>query len=440
MYRSDADYVTGRRGRLELNPWITHPPFCVCAICPGHRQKAAEKSGRQIEQVWAEPFDIRARRLSPHPSNRRLSAAAALVLRTDEEKKLSEAVQKAEAERRARQTAVPFGQVLECYRAYLINGGHDYEHARSRIDNIEALIGPHRDTAAVDITMYRELLAEVALMSEETQRHYASMLLAMLNHAVSERVIASHQLLGVRVPQVKKEDEPEPWSPHELAVIMGPALDEYEHEQAAWNTLVAKDKANRGLRSPSRVPLRGLCLVAYFTMMRPKNNRALTWEEITIDEAAGKGSFRLDQHKNVNKGIKARGALSAPLLAYLTSIRPKNAHGLVHANPETGKPYVDIRKQWNRLIAIAGRLLGYELTGKKADFFNFRHTGASHVAAKSRDAAHLLGVVHMMGDTSLATVNRHYFNLADETLQAVVEGWTIEEIDLFEPRRLPLAS
>lgn len=46
----------------------------------------------------------------------------------------------------------------------------------------------------------------------------------------------------------------------------------------------------------------------------------------------------------------------------------------------------------------------------------------------------------MMGDTSLATVNRHYCNLADETLQAVVEGWTIEEIDLFEPRRLPLAS
>jgi integrase len=440
MYRSDADHVTGRRGRFEIDPWVTHPPFCVCAICPGYRQKAAAKSGRPIELVWAEPLDIRIRRISPHPANRRLSAAAALVIKGEEEAKLIAAVQQAEAEHRARQTAVPFGQVVECYRAYLINGDHDYEHARSRIDNIEALIGPHRDTAAVDIVMYRELLAEVALMSEETQRHYASMLLAMLNHAVSERVIATHQLLGVRVPQVKRDDEPEPWSSHELAVIMGPALDEYEHEQAAWNALVAKDKANRGLRSPSRVPLRGLCLVAYFTMMRPKNNRALTWEEITIDEAAGKGQFKLDQHKNVNKGIKARGALSVPLLEYLTSIRPKNARGLIHPNPETGKPYVDLRKQWNRLIAIASRLLGYELTGRKADFFNFRHTGASHVAAKSRDAAHLLGVVHMMGDTSLATVNRHYFNFDDETLQEIVDGWTIEEIDLFEPRRLPLAS
>ncbi|HKO59296.1 MAG TPA: hypothetical protein VJ276_25745 [Thermoanaerobaculia bacterium] len=84
---------------------------------------------------------------------------------------------------------------------------------------------------------------------------------------------------------------------------------------------------------------------------------------------------------------------------------------------------MDIRKQWARLIEIASRMLGYELTGKKADFFNFRHTGASHIAAKSRDGKHLMGVVRMMGDTSLATVNKHYFNLDDETLQAVVEGW-----------------
>jgi hypothetical protein len=78
-------------------------------------------------------------------------------------------------------------------------------------------------------------------------------------------------------------------------------------------------------------------------------------------------------------------------------------------------------------------MLGYELTGKKADFFNFRHTGASHIAAKSRDGRHLMGVVRMMGDTSLATVNKHYFNLDDETLQAIVEGWEAPDVDLFAP-------
>jgi integrase len=438
MYKSEPDYVTGRRGRFDLYPWITHPPFCVCAICPKNREREAAKSGRPIGDVWAEPLDIRVRRDSPYPANRKQSAGAAIVLKKEEERTLAEAVAKADAERRARQNAVSFGAVAEAYRHYLISNGKEYDTAKSRIDNIEALIGPTRDTAAVNFDVYRELIAEVSRLSQETQRHYASMLLAMLNHAVAERIIASHQLQGVRVPQVPHGDEPEPWTQHELGVIIGPALVQYEREQAAWNAKVANEKANRGLRSPSLLPLRGLCLVGYYTLMRPKNNRALSWDEIVLDPLTRRGWFKLDQHKNVNKGIKARGGLAAPLVDYLLSIRPKNARGLIHPNPASGKAYVDIRKQWARLVEIASRMLGYELTGKKADFFNFRHTGASHIATRSRDGAHLLGVVRMMGDTSLATVNRHYFNLDDETLQVIVEGWQAPDVDLFGTPGAPL--
>ena len=174
--------------------------------------------------------------------------------------------------------------------------------------------------------------------------------------------------------------------------------------------------------------------------MRPKNNRALTWQEVTIDPQARTGRFRLDQHKNVNKGIKARGSLAVELVDYLLSIRPANARGLIHPNPVTGKPYVDIRKQWNRLVAIASRMLGYELTGKKADFFNFRHTGASHIAERARDASHLLSVVKMMGDTSIATVNRHYFNIDDLMLEEIVDGWVVPELATFTPDRFRAAS
>jgi len=38
-------------------------------------------------------------------------------------------------------------------------------------------------------------------------------------------------------------------------------------------------------------------------------------------------------------------------------------------------------------------LLGYALEGKK---------GASHIAARARDARHLLGFVRMIGDTGLS--------------------------------------
>jgi len=88
---------------------------------------------------------------------------------------------------------------------------------------------------------------------------------------------------------------------------------------------------------------------------------------------------------NVNKGIRAYGVLAPRLVKYLLSIRPPNARGYIHANPATGKPYVDIRKQWDRLMSIASEMLGYPLVNEKADFFTFRHTGASNIAQSSRN-------------------------------------------------------
>jgi hypothetical protein len=58
-------------------------------------------------------------------------------------------------------------------------------------------------------------------------------------------------------------------------------------------------------------------------------------------------------HKNVNKGIKAEGPLAEELVEYLLSIRPVNpSNAPIHFNPETGLPYVDIRKQWERLMVM----------------------------------------------------------------------------------------
>jgi hypothetical protein len=87
---------------------------------------------------------------------------------------------------------------------------------------------------------------------------------------------------------------------------------------------VAKEKKNRGLRSPSVVPLRGYCLIGYYTIMRPDWNLHLRWDEVTLDPKTLTGWYKLDQHKNVNKGIKAEGPLAEELVEYLLSIRPAN--------------------------------------------------------------------------------------------------------------------
>jgi integrase len=268
-------------------------------------------------------------------------------------------------------------------------------------------------------------------MSAQTRRHYATTLLAMLKRAKAERVIKSHQLEGIILPPAPRNGDPQPWTRKELAIIMGPALRAYEADQAAWNAKVEQEKKNRGLRSPSVVPLRGYCLIGYYTMMRPDCNLHLRWDEVTLDASTLTGWYKLDQHKNVNKGIKAEGPLAEELVDYLLRIRPTNPGNTpIHFNPETGKPYVDIRKQWERLMTIAGRMLGYDLEEKKRTFFNFRHTGASHIAQRGKTPAHLLAVVQMMGDTSVATVNRHYFKMEPELMRELVLGWKRPDVDV----------
>jgi integrase len=287
---------------------------------------------------------------------------------------------------------------------------------------------------------YQAVLGEVENLHPETRRHYASMLLAILNNAKAVRLIASHQLEGVRVPQVLRDDEPEPWTRQELAVLMGPALRRYEKEQREWNAKVATEKKNRGKRSPSFIPLRGLCLVGYYSLMRPDNNRSLDWEEITLDAATMHGSFKLDQHKEREQGHQGARPDRARAGGVSALHSPANASGPIYANPETGRPYEDIRKQWKRLLAIAAEMLGYELTGKKAKFLNFRQTGASHLAQRGRDPRHLLAVVKMMGDTSVATVNRHYFNLEDDLMQEIIDGWAVPDVEVFAADLEPVCA
>ncbi len=69
---------------------------------------------------------------------------------------------------------------------------------------------------------------------------------------------------------------------------------------------------------------------------------------------------------------------------------------------------------------------------------NFRHTGASHIGQRGRDPRPLLAVVKMMGDTSVATVNRHYFNLDDDIMQEIIDGWAVPDVEVFAPDQAPI--
>lgn len=53
------------------------------------------------------------------------------------------------------------------------------------------------------------------------------------------------------------------------------------------------------------------------------------------------------------------------------------------------------------------------------------------LAQRGRAARHLLAVVKMMGDTSVATVNPHYFNLEDDVMQEIIDGWAVPDVEVF---------
>jgi len=209
-----------------------------------------------------------------------------------------------------------------------------------------------------------------------------------------------------------------------MDVLLGAAMDRYEREQVDETkrllTVSGKNKVMRG----SSMPLRGICLIAYRTLMRPSNNFALRWDELKINEKTMKGSFDLKKHKNSSKGIEARGPLSHSLITYLVATKPaETPTGFVHVNAETQLPYKNIRHQWKRLIDIANELLpADDQISDDLDFYNLRHTGASELVAKGADP---VMIVRMMGDTSLQTVMAHYFDSSLEHMQEVIDRWDL---------------
>ena len=183
---ANPDYVVGKKPPYAVQPPITHPPFCVCDICPGNRKRAAETQGLSLDEIWSQPLDIRNKRASPQPDSRPKTVAYAQHLITAEPLRLAAAVKAAEEARLAKQNARSFGEIVDAYRAYMQSEGKRYDKAASRINYIERKIGRDRDANTIDLSDLRNLLASVAHLSKQTRRHYGSTFLAMMNNAKAD--------------------------------------------------------------------------------------------------------------------------------------------------------------------------------------------------------------------------------------------------------------
>jgi integrase len=355
-------------------------------------------------------------------------------VRREEERLLIAAVEDARKRRDAVATAVSLGIVCDMYREHQKEAGKRFDRDQYRIDVIEDFFGRARDVKTVDLEAADTLVSHLRLqrgVGSATIQRYLTTLIAMLNFAKSRRKIAHHELEGMKREKQKKRSRPKTFSRRQVAILLGPAMERYEREQIEeYDRLVATSGRNR-VRQGSVLPLRGICLIAYRTLMRPDNNLSLRWEQLHIDRQARTGWYELPEHKNASKGVEVRAPIAPSLVAYLLTIMVSDKpSGYVHPNARTGEPYVNIRRQWDRLVEIANAMLPDDEQIKDQVFYNWRHTGASELAATGADP---VMITRMMGDTSLATVMEHYFDSSLEHMQLIVARWD-------QPETVPLTS
>ena len=412
----DPDYVTGRIGNFHVQPRIVHPAYCACHYCATNRDARGD--------AWDTPVIYRTiKRKSIYPDSRVQSAAYALQVKAQVEQELQAAVAAREAMRNARPHRMSLRQLADRYSAAQAVAEKRIDRTQHVINVLVRQFGADVDPAAItrrDYDAFTVWLVNERKVKPATIKRYTNVLLAMINYAVDNELITEHQLTKVKRIQMKPSGSPVTFTDLQIAVLLGPAMEDFEAEQEA--SIAAYDPTTKQ-HPPSRVPLRGICLVALFTFMRPENNFGLMWEQLMIDTKKNTGTFTLTKHKNDDKLGDVTGPLHPDLVRYLRTIYPGvGAHGFVHPNPMTGKPYRNIRKQWFRLIEFANRYLPAEqqITGVRRHFYLFRHTGASHLARHTGDP---VLVTKMMADSSLTTVMKHYFDSAVDHMQRMVATW-----------------
>jgi hypothetical protein len=364
--RSDPAYVTrDRRGHgYLLQFFVMHPPACVCTHC--------RDSKKRPPATLDQPFNIRVQRKSKTPKSRNQSIGEARALKKELEAELVVAVEEA---RRAHIAAhgPTLRKIADTYAAQQQKNGKRYDRDQYVIEEIVTFFGADRDPTTITKADYRNWCETLRArgLAEATLHRRSTVPVAILNHARRQDVIPRHHLDGIEKPKLVI-GTPVIYTPRQLAVLLGPAIDHYEQAQAeAHRTYVA----STGRKPPSVVPLRGILLVGLRTLLRPSNNLALTWIDITLYATKDEGNFHVTKHKNAAKGIGAEGALHPDVARYFRRIRPPHAAGVIHGNPATAdnpanvKPFVNIRTQWARLIALANAILpeAEQIVGRAED-------------------------------------------------------------------------
>jgi len=148
--------------------------------------------------------------------------------------------------------------------------------------------------------------------------------------------------------------------------------------------------------------LRPILEVALNTGMRRGEIFQLRWEHVDLEM----GEIRIVRSKSGRGRVVS---INSGLLAVLKGLRSEAGSGFyVFINPETGKPYVDVKRAFQTACRRAGI--------KDLRFHDLRHTFASRLVKRGVD---LILVKELMGHASVITTQRYTHSQAAEKKRAV---------------------
>jgi len=165
---------------------------------------------------------------------------------------------------------------------------------------------------------------------------------------------------------------------------------------------VLTDDEEKLLFEASSSHIRPILMVALYTGMRKGEIFRLRWKNVDLE----KREIKSVESKS---GRGRTLPINSTLFEVLSALKRQNGRTeFVFTNPETGKPYVDIKKAFKGAWRRAGI--------KDLRFHDLRHTFASRLVKKGVD---LIIVKELMGHVSVITTQRYTHSQAKEKSQAV---------------------
>ena len=148
--------------------------------------------------------------------------------------------------------------------------------------------------------------------------------------------------------------------------------------------------------------LKHMIIVALYTGMRKGEVFGLKWQNVDLEQ----GQISIKESKS---GRERKIPINSTLSSLLHALKSQNGqHEYVFVNPNTEKPFTDIKRAWDTACAKASI--------ENLRFHDLRHTFATRLVRKNVD---LVIIKELMGHSSIITTQRYLHSQADVKRSAV---------------------